>query len=159
MKRTKKIKDLWLDVTKAFGGKYVPPDATKDAKANRAITTSIVKLHEKAKQGLTEDTAEGKAFLLRKKITEALLRNYCRSIRNIKNKTYLKKVKALTALVMGLKLDILDNDSDVSETALETLDVSTLEEQLNSADETVPDEVDDATAGTEAQTGAQQANT
>src|SRR5262249_18334686 len=110
MKRTQKIQEMWKNLTRNAANAYVPPNINKDAQSKKNITTGLLKLHEKAKKGLTENTPEGTNFLKQRNLVGLVMRNYCRSLKNIKNKGYLKRVKGLTAVVMGLMLNNLDSE-------------------------------------------------
>jgi hypothetical protein len=155
MKRTQKIKEIWKNLPSLPAHAYVPPNVNKDDQSKKKITTGLQKLHEKAKEGLTENTPEGVNFLKQRHLVGLVMRNYCRSLKAIKNKVYLKRVKGLTAVVMGLALNGLDSEDGLgSEASLDSINVTALDAELLKADEPEPAEATDAPAAQAWTTGA-----
>src|SRR5437868_2147526 len=109
MKRLDKILTLWKALSKPGAHDYSPPNKDKDAQSKKNIETGLTKLREVGKKGMVAGTAEGTAFENKRDITTPVMRNYCRSIKAIKNAKYLKRVKGLTAVVMSLTLTNLDD--------------------------------------------------
>lgn len=140
MKRTKKIHDLWKNLPKNAANAYVAPNVNKDTQWKKKILSGLIKLDIKAKVGLAANDPEGIEFLQLRDRTGVVMRNYCRSLKNIKNKVYFKRVKGLTAAVMSLQLGQLDAEDGLgSEAALEALNASAVDAALLQGDEAEPD--------------------
>src|SRR5262245_5757310 len=106
MQRPQKIFVLW---TKLLRVPYQVPDRKRDARTKQAITNNLRRLRDQAKPELTEESPAGQRYLLQRDRTGVMMRNYCRTLRNITNKKFFKQVKGLTAVVMSLALRSLDD--------------------------------------------------
>jgi hypothetical protein len=142
MERLAKIQSLWRKITEPTpANKYEPRDPKRDVTLKQNIGTGLTRLRGLGKAGMVADTPEGVAFERKRDATAVVMRNYCRSLKAIKNKTYLKKVKGLTAVVMGLTLLNLDDESGLAnEAALDAVNVATLDVELQNGDEQEPDD-------------------
>jgi hypothetical protein len=144
MSRPTQIRNRWKKLIDQKNA-YKPSNKDRDKLRKTHITKKLKELENLVEPVRTKDEHACKTFLLQRDQTAVEMRNYCRSLSHIDDKTYLRHAKRLTLAVMKLKLAELDNDDGFDPLCEpEDGDLKDLDKLLEGSDEheveDVPDE-------------------